>query len=86
MLKIHPNVNEDNVKKIMKIFHGMFAPFKINVDTEERDGFTVYPAGPTHIKTKLEKFFPSETSPKEIAEYLLLVTENRIKETNKNSF
>lgn len=64
----------------------MFVVFKFNDDEIEENGFTIYPPANAAIKKKLAKFFDIETNPKEIAEYLLLVTENRIKEINKHTF
>ena len=46
LLQIHPHTSEDNIKKLLKVFKGMFIPFKINDDSEDKDGVSIFPAGP----------------------------------------
>ena len=78
LIHFHDGISEDFAKLINKIF--ALQMILVDITGEEaKDGITVYPAGRTSLKSKLAKHFGNDTQPKEIAEYLLEVTENKIR-------
>lgn len=85
-LQIHSKTEEEKVEKMLKVFKGQFVVFQVTDDSKEETGFTIYPCGITALKRKLAQYFAADSTPKEIAEYLLQVTENRVQSMNKNTF